>query len=166
LADKKNYKRWWSLPFRFGFVFIERGNWEEALKTIEQELKPILRRGGILIVYPEGGRTDKVIERRGAKYSLYGEKIALFPQGLAKLFEDVYFLVLSVWVRGGEKVIPNRVSFLETLYKPAKFWNKTGVFVEDPSEAPKGEKNIIGWMEDLLLDTADSAWLHKQSKNI
>jgi len=166
LADKKNYKRWQSLPFWFAFVFIERGNWKEALKVIEQHLKSILIRCGILIAYPEGGRTDKVIERRGAKYSLYGEKIALFPQGLAKLFEDTDFLVLPVWVKGGEKVIPNSFSFLETIHRPARFWKKTEIFIGEPLVAPKGEKNIIGWMEDLLLDTADSAWLHKQVKNV
>lgn len=151
LADKKNYKRWWTLPVRFGFVFIERGNWQEALKTIEQDLKPVLGARRILIAYPEGARTEKGIERRGAKYSLYGEKIALFPQGLAKLFEDMDFFVLPVWTRGGERVIPNEISFSKTIRKFAKFWRKTQIVIGEVSEIPKEEKNIIGWLEDTLL---------------
>lgn len=158
LVDKKNYyeKKW----FRF-FLFhlfsipIERGNPRKELETMNKVLRPALKAGKTLILFPEGTRTFLGIKRRGKKYTKYGE-IARFPQGLSKLFEGMDFLILFTWTKGGEKVMPNEVSFSRTISKLLRFWHRPHIKVGEPSEIPPiSGKEIIDWLEDTLLTLSE-----------
>ena len=163
LVDKNNYhvKKW----FRF-FLFhlfaipIERGNRRKELETMKNVLRPALKAGKTLILFPEGTRTFLGIERNGGKYTSHGE-IARFPQGLSKLFEDMDCLLLFVWTKGGEKVMPNERDFSRTISKFLRFWHQPHIRVGESLELPAvSGKEVISWLEDTLLALSE----HEETK--
>lgn len=157
LPDKKNFfdKKWFA-PFRPVCVPIERGNRREELKTIFM-LKDRLKEGKILIVFPEGGRTDLGKE---FKFSICQDRIRRFPKGIERLF-DSSCLVLPIWSKGGEKVIPNKRIFPRGPYfLYPRIWKKTKICIGQSFQLPenfsKGE--IREFLEDKLLELSEIFW--------
>jgi 1-acyl-sn-glycerol-3-phosphate acyltransferase len=157
LVDKKNYyDKWWFRLFRFFSVPIERENPRKEAETIEKTLRPMLEEGKILILFPEATRTFRGINYRGGKYSRSGQALARFPQGLSKLFYDMDCLVLLVWTRGGDRIIPNEVDFSRTISRIPRIWRQIKIKVGDLLEIRNiPEKEIIDWLEDTLLSLAE-----------
>jgi len=158
LPDKKNFfdKNWFA-PFRAVCVPIERGNRREELKTIFM-LKDRFKEGGIYILFAEGGRTHLGKEFKIAIRS--DNRIRKFPKGIERLFSGSC-IVLPIWTKGGEKVIPSRKTFPRGPYFfYPRIWEKTKLCIGEPFQLPenlsKGE--IREFLEDKLLEVSEAFW--------
>ena len=173
VADKKNFQdKWYFLFFRPFIIAVDREDMsggEEAAKKI----RSVVNNGGIVILFPEAGRTENWIKVRGVKYSSSGKyRIARFPLGIRKIFLGLSCFVLPTWSEGGDRIIPNEV--LPTRVRVAgrtvsknkklvmlmaifpRFWRKSKVVLGDPLEVssiPVDE--IIERLQNALLDTAE-----------
>jgi len=113
--DKKNYyDQWWFLPFRLFSIPIERegkGRIESFWRIFQK-----VRKGGIVIIAPEGGRTFKgeefkVIEdgeikvkKSWSEVKESSQKIRRFKRGISFLIQKTRATVLPIWTEGGEKI--------------------------------------------------------------
>lgn len=151
--DKENYyDRWyWHWLLKFIAVPIDRNDRKKGLKTFIR-LTKILFSGGILIIFGEGGRTDK-----GERfiYSERGNKIRELKQGITSLIKRTNSSVVYVWVKGAEKVMP---IVSNGLYTYPRFWKskitiKIGKTVKFPRRTSREE--IIQRIASDLLKLAD-----------
>lgn len=173
LVDKENFydKRWFWL-FRPFVIEVDRKKLRRMSRTSEK-LRSVIKEGGTVILFPEGGRTDNWVRRRGIRYSFSGKYIARFPLGLRKLFSDMDFCILPNWSEGGERVILNEAlpskelvsgeanSFRKKIRRVAawipRIWRKTTITMGEPlSPRDIPEDKMVGWLEDALLSAADS----------
>jgi len=102
--DKENfYDKWYWFWARPRVIPIKRGSIrEEAVSLIR--MKKVLENRGIIIFFPEGGRTYK--GKRFLK-SFKGKKIRELKEGIGWLVLKTKANVLPVWVEGTDKVLPN-----------------------------------------------------------
>lgn len=160
--DKINYyDKWWFSPLRCLCFPINRGQPRDELRTVKEVLRPAAL-SKLLILYPEGGRTFKGIERRGRKTSLCGREMARFPGGLKRLFLGLPTKVVPVWIEGGERVFPNKTEktsiFARLSGKIPRIWRKVIIVIGEPLDASHlGKDEIIDYLEDALLALADQA---------
>jgi 1-acyl-sn-glycerol-3-phosphate acyltransferase len=155
--DKKNYyDKWWFYPFRRACIPIDRGNKKEELIAIKERILPHLRRKGILILFPEAGRTFTAKKKRGSKISPNGKEIARFPQGIKRLFRDSDFDIVLVWTEGGEKIIPKRDGQRGMVTVP-RLYNqvKINIAKERINSRDISKEEAIEYLEDKLLELGD-----------
>ena len=121
--DKKNFfDKWWFYFIRCFCIPIDR---EKGRSKGLRDLIRYVNEGKIVIVAPEGGRTDKgedfkilrdgkIIIRKKSELSLEENnfpKIRRFQNGFSALLKFTEAPVLLVWTEGGDKVIPNKFHF-------------------------------------------------------
>jgi len=120
--DKRNFfDKWWFYLIRRFCIPIDR---EKGRTKGLRELIKNVNQGKIVIVAPEGGRTDKgeefkVLENGGKivikkKHELTQNdihKIRRFQRGFSALLKLTQAPVLPIWTEGGNRVIPNKDSF-------------------------------------------------------
>ena len=158
VVDKANYyDKCWFAPIRPFLIPIERGNARRELQTIQEEIRPFLEQGGVLILFPEGSRTFKAKKIRGGKRSPSGgREIGEFPRGIRKLFADSDFLILPCWAEGGDKVVPNKESFSKTIFQFPNFLKKTTIIIGEPFSVRDISKDrIVEYLEDKLLQVKE-----------
>lgn len=97
------YKKWYWWWLRFYAIPIDRKNKNQRRKAFF-EMKKVLNDGGILILFPEGGRTCFGTE---FLYSLKGKRIRILKGGVGQLISETNPAVLFIWVDGAEDVLPN-----------------------------------------------------------
>lgn len=154
VADKSNYyNRILFSPFRFVCLPVERGNVREEIKAVDA-MTQVLSRGGILILYPEGGRTFK-----GEKFkrSSSGKKIRYFPKGLRKLFLESGSPILPLWVEGGDRIVLNELAHPRfPHFTFPRIWKVMTIRFGGLLEVNGISRNeIIGILEDALLKLGD-----------
>jgi len=170
VVDRGNfYDKWWFFLFRPFVIAVERGEIREESKAPEK-IRSLLEKGNIIILLPEGGRTENWDQVRGFRSSS-GKRIARFPLGLRKLLVGMNCLVLPIWSEGGDRVILNIILPTKVVIsgraipkskKIAVFlaifprvWRKTKIVVGDPFEASVlPEQETVEYLERSLLDTA------------
>lgn len=147
LPDKENYyNKGWFSPFRGVCVPITRGNRREELKTLTM-LKEALKKGRILILFPEGGRT---FLGKKFRFSRFGEKIREFPLGIERLFDN-NCVILPIWTDGGRLMIPNNKFFPKGLYfLLPRIWEKTKILIGQPFELKPKDLSKRGRVKKLL----------------
>ncbi len=152
--DKRNYyDKWWFWPFRIVCVPIERGNRKKELVSLKR-IRRLVKRGHIVILFPEGGRTFKGREFR---FSITGEKLRKFPAGIRKIFLGVDCEILPIWIRGSDKVWQNRYEFPS--YVPfLRLWKKVEIVIGErinSLQLPQDKKEIVEYLENCLLILAE-----------
>lgn len=138
---------------------IERGksNGDKALL----KMKRILDDGRILILFPEGGRTDasKSLKTVNYRYSANGKKIREFRSGVGFLAAKTEATILPVWVEGTDKIIPNEVYFKLSSIPKINRKEKINIKIGKPFKCPADIKNdlnkVINLIEGKLLELAD-----------
>jgi 1-acyl-sn-glycerol-3-phosphate acyltransferase len=162
IPDKKNYHdKWWFSLLRAVCIPMERGSPKGEARALKR-MKEKLSQGKVLILAPEGGRTFKGEEFkviRGGEIEVvkglpevdlrYSKALRRFKPGIGWLVFNTKAEILPVWTEGGERVIPNRLSF--KLPFP-RFWRQTLIKIGQPldlAELSKGE--ITDFLEDLIL---------------
>ena len=154
IVDKENYydKRWFT-PLRLVCLPIKRGSPREEVKSMEK-MKEALAQGKILILFAEGGRTFKGEE---FKSSPSGRKIRKFGKGLKRLFSNGEIIILPVWTEGGEKVVPNALSFPRfPHFVFPRIWRKTIIKIGEPFRIEGVSKQeMIEIIEGTLLELGE-----------
>ena len=121
--DKRNFfDKWWFYCIRCFCIPIDRqGGRTKGLRNLIRSVNE----GRIVILAPEGGRTEKgedfkilrdgkIIIRKKSELSLEENnfpKIRRFQNGFSGLLKLTEAPVLLVWTEGGDKVIPNKFHF-------------------------------------------------------
>ncbi len=126
--DKRNFfDKWWFYSIRCFCIPIDR---EKGRTKGLRELIKSVNQGKIVIVAPEGGRTDKgeqfkilkegtiIIKKKGelSPEEKNLPKIRRFQRGFSALLKFTEAAVLPIWTEGGDRVIPNKDSFPKGLY--------------------------------------------------
>jgi 1-acyl-sn-glycerol-3-phosphate acyltransferase len=102
--DKKLfYDRWFLFWARPRLIPINRGDKSELAISVVK-IKKILDQDGVVILFPEGGRTFK-----GNKFvfSKTGKRIRELETGIGWLIRKTGALVVPIWVEGTNRVLPN-----------------------------------------------------------
>ena len=138
VPDKKNYfDRWYWAWAKTRLIPINRENDREAFKALRR-IKEILNLGGIVVLFPEGGRTFK-----GEKffYSENGKKIRRLKEGVGWLILKTNPLIVPVWIDGAEEVLPNKPDKL--YHCIPRFWKGMTVKIGEPIHVEGKKKGEI-----------------------
>ncbi len=151
VPDKKNYfDRWYWAWAKIRLVPIDRENDRKAFKALRQ-IKEILNLGGIVILFPEGGRTFK-----GKTFftSDKGKKLRILKAGVGWLILKSNPLVIPVWIDGAEKVLPNKPDKL--YHCLPNFFNRVTVKIGEPIHIEgRNKEEITQEIALSLLKLAD-----------
>ena len=150
MAEKKNYGNLLFCPARSRLILIERGNkYSEARGLIRA--KNILNSGGVMIIFPEGGRT---VNGESFLASKGGNRIRRFKSGFARLAVETGATVLPIWVEGTDRVFPNgaKVSY----FRFPRFWKKVVIKLGQPLHFKhESLEEIRQTVEAAILELAD-----------
>jgi len=152
--DKKNYyDRWYWFWLRPRAVPIQRAGGREILKALFR-LKKILNSGGIVILFPEGGRTFKGTE---FFYSEKGERIRTLKEGVGWLALKTGALVLPIWVNGADNVLPNSLDPEKLYHTYPRVWRKLTIKIGRPLRflEKEGKEEVVQKLLTSLLALAD-----------
>ncbi len=149
--DKSNYydKWYWYWMLRLLSVPIDRGNRRSEV-TAFFRMAEIINSEGILILFPEGGRTDNGTDFH---YSRKGKRIRILKQGIASLISRTGASVLYIWVEGAEKVMPIVKDKLYVRPRLGRVFIKIGKTVNFEKHISK--EKIIQQIQTDLLELAD-----------
>jgi 1-acyl-sn-glycerol-3-phosphate acyltransferase len=106
IAEKANFKRGLFCLMETRIIFVERGSVSSRVESLRRA-RAILEDGGIVLVFPEGGRTCSC--RPGEKLLMgrNGKVMREFKGGAAHLASHTNAMVLPIWVDGTDRVSPN-----------------------------------------------------------
>ena len=153
--DKKNfYDPWYWFWTRPRMVPIDRNDEREELKSLFW-MKRILNSGGIIILFPEGGRTYKGDD---FLYSRKGKRIRILMGGLGWLVLKTKATVLPVWVEGTDKVLPPNPNPDKLFSWPnlrEKMTIKIGKPLEFEGSSAVGREVVTQMIANALLKLAD-----------
>jgi len=151
VPDKKNYyDRWYWAWAKIRLVPIDREDDREAFRALRR-IKKILDFGGIVILFPEGGRTFK-----GKTFftSDKGKKLRILKEGIGWLILKTNPLIVPVWIDGVEKVLPNKPDKL--YHCIPRFWKGVTVKIGEPIHIEdKKKEEITQEIALILLKLAD-----------
>jgi len=107
LPDKNNF---YDPPylglFRGINVPVNRNGEVHGRITTVLALKKILENGGRILIFPEGSRTFKAIQKSGVT-TANGNRLGKLKDGAAWLALKTNARILPIWVEGTDKVLPN-----------------------------------------------------------
>lgn len=141
--DFNNFKQWYWLALRSRFIFFPRGDVRGCAIASARAVR-ILKRGRIVIMFPEGGRTSssppsiRLVSKNG--YQLRPLK-----SGAIRLALRTNCLVLPIWVKGAERVMP-RGSRLP------RFWRRLDIIIGPAFSisGPESKENIELAKEEII----------------
>lgn len=161
--DKRNYydKIFWYF-FRLRSIPVERGSLGSEKEAL-LEMKKVLENKGILVLFPEGGRTEASESAGEKKYltSPQGKKIREFKRGVGILARKTNATIVPVWIEGTDKIIPNQKYFtfksLLNLNLKEKIYIKIGQPFQYPEELKKihQTEEAAKYIEQKILELAD-----------
>lgn len=132
---------------------VDRGNARGEMRALFK-MKEILEEGGIIILFPEGGRTFK-----GKKFhfSKKGERIRELKKGIAWLvLNTTDVAVLPVWVKGTDDVLPNNKKIPLLRFWKKRITIKIGkVLTSEFFQGMQTKEEITKAIADSLLELAD-----------
>ncbi|MDP3003925.1 MAG: lysophospholipid acyltransferase family protein [Candidatus Azambacteria bacterium] len=149
--DMKNYDKWYWTAFKNRFIFFPRGN-QRACAIALARAGRLLKRGRIVIIFPEGGRTGT---NKSDQWfvSEKGYRLRPLKSGAVRLALQTNCDVLPVWVKGAERVMPLGS-------KLPKFWRRIDIGIgpvfklegeDNKKDLEKGTAKFV----EKLLDLAD-----------
>jgi len=121
IPEEKNYNNIWWQWARARIIWVDRESSEKARQTFTK-VKNIVNSGGIVILFPEGGRTFK----RKKLYSQKGKAVAILQEGIGLLIRKTQAPVLFIWVEGSEDFFPNTlwIDKKTSKFPFPRFWKK------------------------------------------
>ena len=101
--DQQNYTdKWYWGIFRSRFISVPRGRRRGELRALIEIIK-VLRMGGNVILFPEGGRTSR------GEHFVYSASLKYMRElknGVGRIICRTNCTVVPVWIDGAEKVLP------------------------------------------------------------
>jgi len=112
-------------------------------------LKKVLENGGRVLIFPEGTRTFKAIQKCEVK-SANGSKLGKLKDGAAWLDLKTNARILPIWVEGTEKVLPNNK------FPIPRLWHTLTIRIGIPFfEQENTRKEATSEIAQALLELAD-----------
>lgn len=107
VTDRQNFFDYgfWRLFKGINVPVDRNGRPQDRISSISA-IKSILENGGRVLLFPEGGRTFKAIQKCRIK-SVGGKEIGKLKHGAAWLAINTGAKVLPIWIEGTDKVLPN-----------------------------------------------------------
>jgi len=153
--DRGNfYNRWYWFWLRPRVIPISRNNRQDETRGFLQMIE-IISSGGIIILFPEGGRTFKAKE---VLLSEGGKKLGRLKKGIGLLALRTGAEVLPVWVEGTDKVLPNAPDrlFVPPNLRGGRITIKIGKLLRFQKNSPYLTKEqITQIIANALLELAD-----------
>jgi len=151
--DRNNfYKPWYWFWLRSRAIPVNRGNTREELRALFQ-MKKVLDSDGIIILFPEGGRTFRGDD---FLYSRSGKRIRVLKSGIGWLALKTKAQVVPVWVEGTDGVLPNSP---HRLFSWLRFRNKITIKIGYPLRFPvspnDGKEEITQNIAQALLKLSE-----------
>jgi 1-acyl-sn-glycerol-3-phosphate acyltransferase len=154
MAEKSNYGNLLFWLMRPRLILIKRGDRRSELKGLISA-KNALNAGGVMFLFPEGGRTSSAKPGEVLLASAAGQKIRRFKPGCAWLAKETGALVLPLWVQGTDRVLPNspKVSY----FRVFRFWQRVVIKLGRPRRFEKSARleAITETLEKAVLALAD-----------
>jgi 1-acyl-sn-glycerol-3-phosphate acyltransferase len=161
IAETGNFKRGLFRLVEGRIIFVDRKS-EQSKKDGFSKAKSILKSGGIVIVFPEGGRTSSArpgecliegVDKNGNS-SENRPKIRHFSRGAALLAIQTQAMVIPVWVNGTDKVSPN---MKVARYRFPRFWRRVTIAIGKPMSFPTDMSVEVATheLEKAVLDLAN-----------
>jgi len=124
VPDKKNYydKAYMGLIRGLNIPVRRDGTAKDRMSTI-LALKRVLKQGGRIILFPEGGRTYKAKEK---VKSPKGRELGRLKEGAALLALQTGARIIPVWVEGSDKFLPNSKPYIP------RFWRRITINIGNP----------------------------------
>lgn len=147
ISDRKNYNdKWYWFWLKLRLIPIDRENGKSVIKSL-RKIKKILELGGIVFLFPEGGRTCK-----GKSFSISekGNRLRMLREGVGWLILKSNPLVIPIWIDGSEKTLPNNRSVFP------RFWHKTIIRIGEALHINgDNKKEITEKVVSTILELAD-----------
>lgn len=110
VPEEKNYKnKWWQWASA-RIIWVNRSSPQKARETFNK-IKNVLKLGGVIVIFPEGGRTEggstSPVSKSDFFYSEKGKKIRQLKEGVGLLARVTNVPLLFLWSEGSEKIMPN-----------------------------------------------------------
>jgi len=155
LTEKRYYDKLLFSPLRGFCIPIDRKN-HKTVRMGMKEAEELLKKGGIISIFPEGARTFNCERLGQVRISKTGKKLGAFKRGIEQLILKTDCDVLPIWINGGERVILNGKGFPKILL--VRFWGKVKVVIGERYSGAKslGRKNIASYFEDIVLELSDN----------
>lgn len=155
LTEKRYYDNFLFSFLRRFCISINAKN-HRTVRMGMKEAEGILKRGGIVAIFPEGTRTFNCERLNQFRISKTGKKLGTFKRGIEQLILKTDCDVLPIWIDGGERVVINGKGFPEILL--VRFWRKIKVLIGERYSGTKslGRKNIAPYFEDIVLGLSDN----------
>lgn len=161
--DLSNYNKWYWELVKERFIFVPRHK-PEVIRSAFRRMAQLLKKGKILIIFPEGGRTATNKENNW-HYSKLGHRLRPLKEGAAKLALETDSEILIVWVNGADKALPVGHFW-------PKFWKRTDIYIgstikltgnfHNNNDLKKGTDEIT----KSLLELADTTGLPQKTENL
>ena len=169
--DKKNYyDKWWFFLFRPVSIPIVRKG-KGRLRSFKDFLSIVREKRKTIILAPEGGRTcrgtefkaledGKIITVERDDCQQDGPRIRRFQRGVLFLLRQAKTTFLPVWTVGGDKVMPNKASFSETLQlflsetlrlPLPRLWKRIRIEIKIGNPIKSQDISRLEDLEDILL---------------
>jgi len=150
VPDRQNFFDYgfWRL-FQVINVPVDRnGRPQDRISTISA-LKDILEDGGRVLIFPEGARTFKAIQRGEVK-SANGHRLGKLRDGAGWLALKTGARVLPIWVEGTDKALPNnRLPF-------PRLWHRVTIKIGTPFHVKGNTRaEATSQITDALVKLAD-----------
>jgi len=154
--DKRNfYDRWYWFWARPRLIPIDRSNGRSEGRSL-RDMKEILDKQGIIVIFGEGGRTFKGKEDEFL-YSKYGKRIRRLTNGLGWLVSRTKAHILPIWVEGTDSILLNHPG---KLFAGINLRGKASIRIGNilrlnASRRFGSTKQITNKIEEALLALAD-----------
>jgi len=154
VPEEKNYdnKFWKWAGARI--IWVDRRDSRKARETF-RKAKNVVNSGGILILFPEGGRTFK---RKHKLSSRKDKEIGFLQEGIGLLLLRTKAPVLPIWVEGSDEVFPNTLwaDDQTSKFPFPRFWKKITVKIGEVVTFEKtSREEITQEIALILLKLAD-----------
>lgn len=153
--DQSNYRflAGWMKP---RMIFIPRGQKRKEWKILRY-IAAILRTGGIVILFPEGGRTSSVPKKQRI-LSQNGCEMRPLKRGAATVASRTGAIVLPIWIDGSGIFFPNNGGVISTYLTVPRFWKRRVVIrIGEPFrlDGSQDHDQANKKLQDALLKLAD-----------
>ncbi len=150
VPDRNNFydAPYWGL-FRAINVPIDRNGGAHCRISTILALRKTLENGGRVLIFPEGTRTYKAMQKSGTT-TASGSKMGELKDGAAWLAMKTNARILPIWVEGTDKVLPNdRLPF-------PRLWHRTTINIGKPFLTTGGKRReATAEIAQHLLKLAD-----------
>lgn len=153
--DKRNYldKWYWVFWLKFCAITIDRTNRNQKREAFF-EMENALKSGRTLVIPPEGTRTCFATK---FLYSQKGNKIGILKPGIGLLISKTNPVVLLIWVKDAEKVLPNSPDRKKLYHTFPRLNKQMTIKIGKPIGFRKGldPEEIVQEVAAMLLGLAD-----------